>query len=270
MNKMNMNNNTSSSAASLNRRSFLRIGGITATSAAVLAACGGESHSDIARIGLSPETTALKTEHVTDEVLLRTAMSVEYLAIDTYNAVAKANVLTGDAASALEVAKAFIADHTEHAAALEALITARGGKPFKEANPRMMSLYVEPALALVVESDTPAADALAFAHALETLAASTYQGFVAQISEAALRADAMVIGAQEARHATVLAQAIRPGIEGLLPSVDDAGAALVAAVPSTFGTLAAVQVALGKPGESGSKNVLSIETPSLNSLIYVD
>jgi rubrerythrin len=268
--KMTMNDNTSTNTSSFNRRSFLRIGGLTATSAAVLAACGGESHSDIARIGLSPETTALKTEHVTDEVLLRTAMSVEYLAIDTYNAVTKANVLTGDAAKALDVAKAFIADHTNHAAALESLLVARGGKPYKEANPRMMSLYIEPALALVVESDTPAADALAFAHALETLAASTYQNFVAQISEPALRADAMVIGAQEARHATVLAQAIRPGVEGLLPGVDDNGAALVGAVPSTFGTLAAVQVALGKPGESGNKNVLSIETPSLNSLIYVD
>jgi len=42
----------------------------------------------------------------------------------------------------------------------------------------------------------------------------------------------------------------------------------IASVPSPFGTLSSVQVRLGDPGDTGTKQTFIFETPSLNSLIY--
>lgn len=264
-----------------NRRKFLQTGGLALASAAVLAACGKNDaaggDSGIPRLGVAPTTTALPEAHVTDVVLLRTASSLEYNAIDAYTAALGLGLFTGEASALGSVVKRFQADHKEHASALSGLIKELKGEPFECANSQITKLYVAPALDLIVgnkdagidPSDTPLDDVLALALGLENLAAATYQYYVSLISDPALRGAAMSIGEQEGRHATILAQAINPGVAGILPSINpETGKDNVAAVPSTFGKLSTINVAVGKPSSSGTKPSINMETPSLNSMAY--
>ena len=106
---------------------------------------------------------------------------------------------------------------------------------------------------------------------MENLAAQTYQGVVTLLSDKALRQAAMSIGQDEARHAAVLAQALNPGIAGVLPSINQAtGKPNIAAVPGAFGPLAPISVTVGPVNADGTRNALILETPSLNSLAYDD
>jgi hypothetical protein len=67
----------------------------------------------------------------------------------------------------------------------------------------------------------------------------------------------------------VLAQALNPGLAGILPSVNpDTGKANIAAVPGAFGPLTPISVTVGPVAADGSRTSLILETPSLNSLIY--
>jgi hypothetical protein len=259
-----------------NRRKFLQSGGLALASAAILAACGKSDKvaTSYPRIGESPTTTGLPTAHVTDAVLLRTASSLEWCAIDAYTAVAALGLLPSAATS---VVKRFQADHKAHAAALTPLIKKAGGEPFECANERINELYIGPAVELITgneskgipASDTPVDDLIVLAHGLESLAAATYQYYVSLIATPAVRGAAMTIGQDEARHAAVLAQVIIPDGKGIAPSINETtGKPNPAAVPGAFGSLAAVTFSIGKTSEAGTKTQLSLDTPSLNSLAY--
>ncbi|MFM8389208.1 MAG: ferritin-like domain-containing protein, partial [Actinomycetota bacterium] len=194
--------------------------------------------------------------------------------IDAYTAVAGLGILPG---AVLPVVKRFQDDHKSHAAALTEVIKKAGGEPFECANERINTLYIAPAVELITgnndkgieASDTPVDDLLVLAHGLENLAAATYQYYVSLIAQPAVRGAAMTIGQDEARHAAVLAQAIIPDGKGIAPSINEkTGKPNPAAVPSAFGSLAAISFAIGKTSEAGTKTQLSLDTPSLNSLAY--
>lgn len=268
--------NTPESLHVLNRRKFLQSGGLALASAAILAACGKNDKVATAypRIGEAPTTTALPEGTVNDVVLLRTASSLEWCAVDAYTAAAGLGLLP---AAATSVVKRFQDDHKSHASALSEVIKNAGGEPFECANARINELYIAPAVELITgnkdkgieASDTPVEDLLLLAHGLENLAAATYQYYVSLISQPALRAAAMTIGQDEARHAAVLAQAIIPDGKGIAPSINETtGKANPAAVPGAFGSLAAVTFAIGKTSAAGTKTQLSFDTPSLNSMAY--
>lgn len=265
----------------LSRRRFLIAGGATISFGALLAACGGSESSGIARIGNAPDPSKLPEGKVTDVTLLRTATSLEYNAIFVYEAAADAGFLSGDAAT---LAQRFLRDHRAHADATAALTEELGGKAFEKPNPRLQSIYVEPALGLIAgdpskgtaPTEDPAADVLALAYALETLAGATYQAYVPLFNDKALRAAAMGIGEQEARHAAVIGALANPSrlVSSIGLSIpaeyrenpDEPAAAY--AVPSAFGTLAPVPVTLGAANESGGRTTVNLETPSLNSMVY--
>jgi uncharacterized protein YneF (UPF0154 family) len=117
--------------------------------------------------------------------LLRTAASLEYNAIDTYEAALGLGVFTGAFAAAGDIAKRLRDDHRGHADAINGLVTQLGGKPFTCGNPRLNEIYISPALALITDAgnENPALDVVVLAHALENLAAQTYQGVVTLLSE---------------------------------------------------------------------------------------
>ena len=267
--------------SSLSRRRFFIAGGATISFGALLAACGGSTTTDIARIGNAPEKTKLVDAPVTDIALLRTATSLEHNAIFVYEAVVAAGLLSGDAAI---LAARFLSDHQAHAEATASLTEKLGGKAFNEPNPRLQSIYIEPALRLITgdeakgipATDDPVADVLALAYALETIAGSTYQVYVPMLADPALRGAAIGIGEQEARHAAVIGSLLNPGrlvssfglsIAAEYQEETDVPAAAYA-VPTAFGTKAPVPVTLGAANESGIRTSLNIETPSLNSLVY--
>lgn len=259
----------------LSRRELLRLSGLSLASGLVLAACGKQAsdgeHPAIARLGESPSTTALAEVEVTDEVLLRTAASLEYNAIDIYTKALGLDVFTGDLAGATEIAQRFREDHLAHADAVNSLVRELGGKEHRCANVRINDLYVAPALALITDDKNPnvGTDVIALAHAIENLAAQTYQGFVELLSDPKLRGDVIHIGQQESRHAALLAQVLNPGIPSMGPTNDaTTGKPKIAAIPTAFGSQANIQLIIGAPKADGSRVTLLLETPSLNSLIY--
>ena len=258
--------------AALSRRRFLIAGGASVSLGALLAACGGGgSSTGIPRIGLTPDPTELPDAPVTDVALLRTASALEYNAIFAYETAAGLGVLTGDAKS---LAGRFLDDHKRHADTIVAATEAAGGNPWTEPNPRLQSIYVEPALALIAESDDQLGDVLALAYALETLAGATYQSFVPLFDDKALRAAAMGNGEEEGRHAATLGLVLNPSrlVTSTGLSIADEFAetetATFYAVPSAFGTLSPVPVTLGPADENGARTTVNLETPSLNSLVY--
>ena len=256
------------------RRQLLRFGGVGAAGV-LLSACGKQSgveeSSNVKSLGVMPEKQSLANVEVNDIVLLRTAASLEYNAIDTYDAAFGLGVFTGAFAAAGDIAKRLRDDHRGHADAINGLITKLGGTPFTCGNPRLNEIYIAPALALITAdgNENPALDVVVLAHALENLAAQTYQGVVTSLSDASLRQAAITIGQEEARHAAILAQALNPGIAGVLPSINaETGKPNIAAVPGAFGPLTPINVTVGPVADDGSRASLVLETPSLNSLIY--
>jgi len=256
------------------RRQMLRFGGVGAAGV-VLAACGKqagvEESKNITAVGVTPEAASLPNAEVNDVVLLRTAASLEYNAIETYEAAIGLGVFTGSFAEAGSIARRLLDDHRGHADAINSLVEKFGGKPFTCSNARLNEIYISPALALITDPDNenPALDVVVLAHALENLTAQTYQSVVTALSDKSLREAAMTIGQEEARHAAILAQALNPGLAGVLPSVDaTTGKPNVATVPGAFGPLTPIPVTLGPVREDGSRASLNLETPSLNSLAY--
>ena len=130
-----------------------------------------------------------------------------------------------------------------------------------------MQAYGQNALDLVAGGKLPE-DALALTLAIETLIASTYQYFVSLATEPAVRSDLVRLGGRSSRRAAVAAQLINGGTVGFAPAVDKDGDALVATLPSAFGSLSSVQVQLGPVNQVGSRTTVLMDTPSLNSLIY--
>lgn len=237
----------------LARRRFLTLGGFSVATAAVLAACGTtESAGGVPKEGEAPTTSALPERHYSDVVLLRTAGSLERSAMSAYDRAA--SLLTGAAA---DLAKQFRAHHQAHATAMDAQVTKLGGQPFAQANPVFEEKVLGPALTNVKS----AADALALAHALENVAAHSYQSFVPLLSVPALRSAVMTIGSVEARHAALLAAALGAALTPAVAAIPAAGvtttqpaattvAGAVAGpamyvVPGAFEPLTASQVLLG-------------------------
>ena len=259
----------------ISRRDAIRVSGLSVFGAAFLAACGKQSgvvpSANIVSEGVASELATLPDGVVNDAVLLRTAASLEYNAIDTYNAVIDGGLLTGDYAKLSDAVKRFRDDHQAHADAVNQLAVAAGGKAHTCANSRIDTLYIQPALEIITAKDNPdiSMDVVALAHALENVATQTYQGVVASLSEPTLRADAIRIAQDEARHAVVLAQVLNGGYGSVGPTTNEAtGKPNIASVPAAYGSLATVLLQVGTPNADGLKSTLTLETPSLNALIY--
>ena len=242
---------------------MLRSSGALAASTAVLAACSSTKPS-VARIGESPTTVKLEEVAVTDVILLRTAMSMEIMAAAMLSDSAVTAIASKDTAP---VIAAFAAGHTSQLEDLRVLISARNGEAYTETNAKLMQAYGQTALDLVA-SGKLATDTLPLTLAIETLIASTYQYFVSLATEPAVRADLVRLGGRSSRRAAITAQLINGGTGGFAPANDKDGVALVATLPSAFGSLSTVQVQLGPVNEVGSRTTVLMDTPSLNSLIY--
>lgn len=260
----------------IDRRHFFRLGGLGVATVGVVAACGGAESPGIARVGVAPTTTALPDGAVSDVVLLRTAASIEYTAIDVYNLFSEAGYVP---AAAADVVARFVADHTAHAEAVNALVEELGGEPFTCANPRLMELTV-PAIVAAINgdeatgkqpSDDPTRDALNVAFALETYAAETYQSFIPMLSVPELRRAAITIGGDESRHSALLAIAItgRPaGYAEFEAPAEPPQIPVAYAMPSTFGSLAGQEIVIGAQDEVGQRTVLALDTPAANTFVY--
>jgi hypothetical protein len=130
------------------RRDALKIGGLTVTLGALVAACGEDRDGDDApgRVGNAPVVTTPPDYAVDDAVLLRTASSLEYTAIAVYETVLGLGVLDADAVALVE---RLIDNHNEVAEVMDELTATAGGEAWTCANPWLMERLVEPTIELI-------------------------------------------------------------------------------------------------------------------------
>ncbi len=274
------------------RRTVLRLGGMSVAMGAVLAACGagenggtnGVGAEGIPQIGTAPPLAKPASNVISDARLLRTATSLHYNGIDAIDRVLGLGVISYEAAGAARHYRGLL---QQQADALAAATTAGGGTPYEQKNAVIDANIVGKAIDLINAGSSKADDATRFLHAFATLAAETHQSFVALLSAPELRGAAMSIGAVHHRVAALLARLISPAnivntegitIAAAVPETTTTAAGATNAgpapievfqIPGAFGPLGAVQIVLGKLGvdDETKRAQLNIETPSLNSLI---
>lgn len=176
-----------------NRRRFLQIGGVSVLSGAILAACGSDDKDDAAAGG----TTADGKGTANDRTILRTASSLEHVAIDVYEKAIMSGLVTTAAVG--DAAKLFQQQHRDHAALFEGATKEAGGEPFATANPAVLESLGGRIAALKSEMDI-----IVLARDLEGVAAATYQSTVGAFDNLKLNAAVMSVGGVEARHQAVL------------------------------------------------------------------
>ncbi|HEX4982460.1 MAG TPA: ferritin-like domain-containing protein [Ilumatobacteraceae bacterium] len=260
------------------RRTLLHAGGLTLSLGAIIAACGEDraGGTEPGRVGEAPEVEPLPEGEVDDVVLLRTAQSLEHTALDAYTAARGLDVLS---AAQDTIVQRFVDDHTGHSVALGGFITEAGGEEFACANPWVARRVITPifdALDAGDGSDDLLRDVLNIAHALESLAAASYQALVGSLVEPDLRMKMMQIGADESRHAATLAMAItgtpagyiNPLLLGDPAPAEGSEFPVVYAVPSTFGTVSAVELIVGATNDDGQRFAINLQTPAANTFVY--
>ncbi len=269
--------NAAGSRATFDRRQLLRTGGLTVSLGAIIAACGEDraGGTDPGRVGNAPAVEPLAEGDVDDIVLLRTAQSLEHTALDAYAAARGLEVLS---AAQDTIVQRFVDDHTGHSVALGGFITDAGGEEFACANPWVSRRVITPMLAALEASDDQLRDVLNIAYALEGLAAASYQSLVGSLTEPDLRKVIMQIGADENRHAATLAMAItgtpdayvNPLLFGEPAPAEEPVFPVAYAMPSTFGTVSAIELVVGAPNDEGRRFTVNLQTPAANTLVYTD
>lgn len=142
---------------------------------------------------LASFASAAQAADPADLSTLNAAVELEQAGINAYAAAAATGLLT---APVLAIARRFEADHTAHRDALIGAVRAAGAQPSSGVAP-----IAYPALA-------SERDVLAFAHAVEVKAASTYLSVIPDLEDRQLAGVAAAILGVEATHVALLAQAL--------------------------------------------------------------
>jgi hypothetical protein len=134
------------------RRDALKMGGLTVSLGALIAACGQDRAGDDApgRVGEAPAVTLPPDYEVDDVVRLRTASSLEYTAIAVYDAALGLDGVIP--APLIPTIERLLADHRATADAMVELTTQAGGEPWTCPNPWYMDRVVQPVLE-AIQSD---------------------------------------------------------------------------------------------------------------------
>ena len=256
------------------RRDALRVGGITLSLAALVAACGDDISGSEApgRVGYAPPVTDPPDYPVDDAVLLRTSSSLENTIIFVYEEIRASGELD---ASNIAVLDRLLEDHVAISAEMRELTVAAGGEAWTCTNPWMMDRLVEPVMEVIAASDDPARDMLSFAISLESLGAATNQAFAAELSTSELRAAAIAAATLEARHSAALPIFAYGPVSYVSPALRNEDLGFTAdglpqwyAVTSTFGSIGQVELVIGTPDENGTRTSFFLQTPAANSYVY--
>jgi len=261
--------------ARIGRRQALKIGGLSVSLAALVAACGDNRTGDTApgRVGNAPKVTAIPEYEVNDAVLLRTASSLENTAVEVYETAQGLGVFEGSTAVLVE---RVVADHKATAATMGDLTEAAGGTAWTSTNPWIMDRSVNPILATIADSDDPARDVINFAITLENIASATHQTLTSLLSTREERLAVANASTLEARNSAALvlnaygtgrrfSPALTGGevtkINGTIPRY---------AVETKFGSVAQEELRVGAPDENANRASYILATPADNSFIYAE
>jgi rubrerythrin len=258
----------------LSRREVIHGGGMLLALGAIGAACASdEAGGDPGRIGFAPPPPTLPEveDPPNDVTLLRTAQSMEYAALELYEALIATGTLNADEAALFD---RIVQDHTRHADEMGQLITAAGGQEFPCPNTFIMDRSVEPVLSAMEGSDALRRDVLNTAWAFESNFGASYQSLVKQLDGLELRTAAAFHAGEEHRHATVLARIINPDqtfsptFFGTPESKDADGFVVPYAIPSVFGKVSSIELVVGAVSEEGSRFSIQLQTPAQNTFAY--
>jgi hypothetical protein len=149
--------------------------------------------------------TTAPAADATDVLILKTASSLERLAIAVYQkAIDNASAL-GIGSGVAAAAMLFQSQHTDHANVFEKATKDAGATPFTQPNPAVRA-QIQPTIdALKTETDV-----VNLAYMLEVAAAETYQSTVGVFKNAAYNPVAISVGGVEARHVAVLGHVLDP------------------------------------------------------------
>ena len=202
-----------------NRRGFLKIGGMTVASAAIFAACGNDDTNPAAGSTATTTTAMGAGGSEGDITILRTASSLEVLAVDVYQTAIDSGLVTTTAVA--DAAKLFQSQHREHGELFMGATKQLGGDPFETANPEVLAA-LQPTIAALKDE----AGIVKLAYDLENVAAATYFSTVGAFSDTKLNQAAMSVGGVEARHVAVLASVLKmPPVPKAFQTADGAVAA---------------------------------------------
>lgn len=207
----------------LNRRKFMQIGGLTVATAAVFAACGSDDSDDVDAAGEGDTATTGGEGGGKgadgDIKILRTASSLEVLAVDVYQKAIDSGLVK--TAAVADAAKLFQAQHKEHSELFQGATKKLGGEAFDKPNPVVLQSLQGPIGALKDEMGV-----LELALMLEQAAAATYQSTVGAFKDVSLNQAAMSVGGVEARHVAVLSSVLKkPAVPKAFQTKDGAVAA---------------------------------------------
>jgi hypothetical protein len=191
----------------LNRRGFFRVGGLTVMSAAVLAACAKDDKVSTSSGTTAPKSTGTTAPaaDATDVLILKTASSLERLAVAVYQKAIDNAAALGIGAGVAAAATLFQAQHTDHANVFEKATKDAGAKPFTQPNPAVLA-QIQPMIdALKTETDV-----VNLAYTLEVAASETYQSTVGVFKNTAYNSVAASIEGVEARHVAILGHVLDP------------------------------------------------------------
>ena len=184
----------------LDRRAFIRAGGISVALAAVFAACGGAKKSGAAS-GANTTTTS-GPGAPRDVQILRTAASVEYVALAVCDKAISSGLAKTAAVS--EAVTLFRGQHDLQAKFFVSATEKAGGTRFDQPNPVLLQ-KLQPAID-ALKDETGVVQLLS---TVEQVAAATYQSTVGTFKDASLNVGVMSVGAAAARHIAVLAGLIK-------------------------------------------------------------
>jgi hypothetical protein len=258
--------------ARIGRRQALKIGGLSVSLAALVAACGDIAGDETpGRVGNAPAVTSPPDYEVNDAVLLRTASSLELTAVAVYETAQELGILDGGLAVLVE---RLIENHTATAARMGELTEAAGGTAWTTTNPWIMDRSIEPMLATIADSDDVARDVINLAITLENMASATHQTLTSLLSTSEQRVAVANASTEEARNSATLvleafgtARRISPlllggevvNVDGVIPRY---------AIETKFGSVAQEEVLVGAKDENGNRTSYLLATPAANSLIY--
>ncbi len=256
------------------RRDALKLGGLTISVAALVAACGDDRTGDDApgRVGYAPPVTDPPDYAVDDAVLLRTASSLELTVVAAYEAALDTGLLDREQTALVE---RLIDSHLAIAEEMGGLTESIGGVAWECTNPWYMDRTVAPLLEAISNSDNPMRDIVNSAVALEDLAAATHQTLTLELEDPEASAATIAAATLESRQAAGIV-ALNRGPDGYVsPTIgggevqnDADGIPLQFSITSRFGSTGQIELVAGAPNENGVRQTFILQTPALNSYIY--
>ena len=168
-------------AARLGRRDVLKIGGLTLSLAAIVAACGDDrtGSTDPGRIGIAPPITDPPNYPVDDAVLFRTGSSIEQTTIILYETILDLGVLDAEGTALIGQ---LLENHKELDRVMGELTVAAGGEVWPCTNPWFDDRYLVPITDAIKGSDNQTRDIYNVAVSFENLGAATYQQYSIQVT----------------------------------------------------------------------------------------